>query len=196
MPARRIKSLFVLAGLALSGLALISWTQQWFTLALTGASSAQHSIAVGGDTAAPAILALSLAALASLAALTLAGPFFRRVLGVLQALLGASIVLSAATALGDPIGASAELVTKATGVSGTESVQTLVASVAQTPWPWIALVLGVLIAALGAGLLGVGTRWPHASRRFQAGSAEPDETAPSSASDWDSLSGGSDPTSR
>ena len=83
---------------------------------------------------------MTLAALALIAALTLAGNIFRRVLGVLEVLIGASIVLAAVVALSDPVAASAKLVTKATGVAGEASVRSLVASVGQTPWPWIAAI--------------------------------------------------------
>jgi hypothetical protein len=195
MAPRRIKTAIILTGLVLSVLALISWTQPWFTLTLAGENSATHSITVGGDSAAPGLPALTLAALALIAALTLAGRFFRRVLGVLEVLIGASIVLAAVVALSAPVTASAKLVTKATGVSGEASVGALVTSVGQTPWPWIAATLGVLIAVLGVLLLAVGRRWPDSSRRFQSG-APAQDTAGGTATDWDSLSGGTDPTSR
>ena len=195
MSPRRIKTLVIVIGLALSVLALISWTQPWFTITLAGDSFAAHSITAGGDEAAPGLPALTLAALALIAALTLAGNIFRRVLGVLEVLIGASIVLAAVVALSDPVAASAKLVTKATGVSGDASVRALVATVGLTPWPWIAATLGVVIAILGIVLLAVGHRWPDSSRRFQA-TAPAEEAADGTATDWDSLTGGSDPTSR
>ncbi|GAB3044919.1 hypothetical protein GCM10027052_29130 [Parafrigoribacterium mesophilum] len=195
MSPRRIKTASIVVGLALSVLALISWTQPWFTLRLAGENSATHSITAGGDAAAPGLPALTLAALALIGALTLAGTFFRRVLGVLEVLIGLSIVLAAAVALADPVTASAKLVTKATGVSGEASVAALVATVGQTPWPWIAATLGVLIAVLGVVLLAVGRRWPDSSRRFQSGAPVQDSSG-GTATDWDSLSGGTDPTSR
>ncbi|MEO7006609.1 MAG: Trp biosynthesis-associated membrane protein [Terrimesophilobacter sp.] len=195
MSARRIKSLVILVGLALGVLALLSWTQPWFTLTLTGESSAAHSITAQGDEAAPGLPALTLATLALIAALTLAGTVFRRVLGVLEVLIGAGIVLAAAVALSDPVTAAAKLVTKATGVSGETSVNALVASVGQTPWPWISAILGVAIGILGIVLLAVGRRWPDSSRRFQASTPQED-TPESAATDWDRLSGGGDPTSR
>jgi hypothetical protein len=195
MSVRRIKSLVIVIGLALSVLALICWTQPWFILSLAGDSFAAHSITAQGDQAAPGLPALTLAALALIAALTLAGSVFRRVLGVLEVLIGASIVLAAVVALSDPVAASAKLVTKATGVSGDASVGSLVASVGQTPWPWIAATLGVLIALLGIVLLALGRRWPDSSRRFQA-SVPPDAAPEGPATDWDSLTGGTDPTSR
>jgi hypothetical protein len=196
MSPRRFKTLVILAGLAFSSASLLTWTQEWFSLSLTGSSAPEHTIAVGGDSAAPAILALSLSGLALVAALSLAGPFFRRVLGVLETLIGLSVVLAAISALADPIGASAELITKATGVSGAESVRDLVATTVQTPWPWLAVVFGVLIAGLGIAMLALGRRWPVSSTRFQSGHDDPDAAGPSSATDWDSLTGGADPTSR
>lgn len=195
MSPRRTKSVVIVIGLALSVLALISWTQPWFTITLSGDSSAAHAITAQGDEAAPGLPALTLAGLALIAALTLAGAIFRRVLGVLQVLIGASILLAAVVALSDPVTASAKLVTKATGVAGEESIHSLVASAGQTPWPWIAATLGVLIAILGIVLLAVGRRWPGSSRRFQA-SVPAEVPAEGTATDWDSLTGGSDPTSR
>lgn len=194
MSARRIKAVVILCGLAFSAAVLIAWTQEWFRVTLT--ESAEHTIAVGGDNAAPAVLALSLSGVALVAALSLAGPFFRRVLGVLETLIGISVVLAAARALTDPIAASAELITASTGVSGAESIRHLVTDAAQTPWPWVALVFGVLLACLGVALLALGRRWPVSSTRFQSTPDEPDGAAPTAASDWDSLTGGADPTSR
>jgi hypothetical protein len=60
----------------------------------------------------------------------------------------------------------------------------------------VALVFGVLIACLGVALLALGRRWPVSSTRFQSTQVESDAAEPTSASDWDSLTGGADPTSR
>lgn len=194
--ARRTKTLLVLTGVALAGLTLISWTQVWFTLSLAGTSTAARTIAVGGDTAAPALATLSLAGLALVGALTLAGKLFRRILGVLEVLIGLSIVLSAVSALADPIRASAELVTKATGVSGTKSVGQLVTAITQSPWPWIALFLGIGIGVLGAALVFIGRAWPGSSARFRSAPLRGTAGSPAPASDWDAMTDGGDPTSR
>jgi uncharacterized membrane protein (TIGR02234 family) len=196
MSRRRVKSIAVLAGIALAGLTLLSWTQTWFVLTLTGASAAQHPVPVDGGSAAPALAALGLAGLALIGALTLAGPLVRRVLGAVEILIGVGIVGSAVSALANPITVGSTLVTKATGIAGTESVEHLVGSVTQEPWPWIAMVLGVLTCVLGAILILIRRRWPQASRRFQASRPGQESPVHTAATDWDELSRGSDPTSR
>lgn len=196
MSPRRAKTLVLLTGLALAGLTLIAWTQTWFVFTLAEKADSTHPVTVEGTTAAPALAALGLAGLALVAALTLAGPFFRRVLGVLELMIGASVVISSVTALANPVAAGAELVTKATGVAGAGSIENLVTSVSQGPWPWVALALGVLLAALGVVITLIRSRWPDSSRRFQAVRSEPGESAHTPATDWDALSNGSDPTSR
>ena len=51
MNGRRLKLGAILAGLVLSGLTLLAWTQQWFSIELIP----DGSVAVGGDVAAPAL---------------------------------------------------------------------------------------------------------------------------------------------
>ena len=196
MPATRLKLIVVLAGVVLSGLTLLSWSQTWFLVSLSGEASADHVIEVGGDVAAPALAALSLAGLALVGALSIAGPVFRIILGALETAIGVSVVLSAALALLSPVAASAPLVTKATGVSGVDSVASLVNSVGQTPWPILALVLGAGACALGIVIIATWRRWPRASRKYQATRFEPEAGSDASMSDWDTLSDGTDPTSR
>ena len=188
MSARRIKMVVIVCGLAFSAAVLIAWTQEWFRVTLT--ESAEHTIAVGGDSAAPAVLALSLSGVALVAALSLAGPFFRRVLGVLETLIGVSIVLAAGPGARRPD----------RGIRGTHhGVDRRVGRRVDsgpghrrgtTPWPWVALVFGVLLAlprrrlagprAALAGLLHAGSK---------SAPDEPDGAAPTAASDWDSLTG-------
>ena len=134
---RRLKSTSILAGLALSALTMLAWTQVWFTVTLES-----RAVAIAGDVAAPALAALALSGLALAAALAIAGPVFRVILGALQAAIGALVVTSAAIALADPIAASAAAVTAVTGVSGADSVAALVLDVSATAWPlspsWLA----------------------------------------------------------
>ena len=67
-----------------------------------------------------ALLPLALASLALVAALALAGPFFRVVLGVLDALLGVCVVAVSVWALSDPVRASLPVLVDATGLTGDE----------------------------------------------------------------------------
>jgi hypothetical protein len=194
---RRLKSLSLIAGILFSAATLLAWTQLWFTMSVSETTTTSRlALAVTGDVAAPALSAFSLAGLALVAALTISGPVVRIVLGILQFAIGSGIVVSTATALANPVAASASAVTKVTGVSGSQSVAALVSTSAQTAWPWVALILGALTAALGIFIAITGRRWPGSSRRYQAVENADQESSRNPVSDWDRLSGGSDPTSR
>jgi hypothetical protein len=190
MTAQRLRLSVILSGLLLSGLTLIAWTQPWVTVVVTGGPT----LAVGGDIAAPALSTLSLAGLALVAALTVAGRIFRVVLGVLEAFLGGLIAYSGITALADPVVAAAPSITEVTGISGVESIRALVSSSAVTAWPAICVVLGLLLVGLAATLIATTKKWPVSGRKYQAVRIEPDGGDRSSVESWDALSGGNDPT--
>jgi exopolysaccharide biosynthesis WecB/TagA/CpsF family protein len=137
---RRLKYPTMLAGVVLSGLTLLTWTGQWFSLTIDGKAATQSHLTAAGDVAAPALVTLALAGLALVGALAIAGPVIRSVLGAVQTLLGLTVVLSAVSALRDPVAASASLITNATGVSGAAPVAALVRSVSVTAWPAITVV--------------------------------------------------------
>lgn len=193
---RRLKNLTMLAGVLLSGLTLFAWTGQWFALTIDGKDSGTTALAVTGDTAAPALVALALAGLALVGALAIAGRVIRIVLGVLEVLIGFTAGLSAVVALTDPVRAAETLISSSTGVSGTKSIAALVTAVSVTAWPWIAAVLGLAIMALGVVIVVTGRRWPSSSKKYQAVRLEEEEVGANPAADWDSLSNGGDPTSR
>jgi hypothetical protein len=193
---RRLKVQSLVAGILFSALTLIAWTQLWFTVSVNETTTSTLAIAVTGDLAAPALSAFSLAGLALVAALTISGTVLRIVLGVLQFAIGAGVVASTAAALANPVAASASAVTKVTGVSGSRSVAALVETSSQTAWPWLALIFGALTAAVGIVIAITGRRWPGSSRRYQAIADTDQENSSNPVSDWDRLSGGSDPTSR
>lgn len=194
--AKRLKAITLLAILAVSALTLLAWTQSWFTVELLGEETAKSSIPVAGSVAAPALSALSLAGLALVAALAISGPVLRMLFGVLELALGAGVVLSSLVAIGSPVVASASAVTKATGVSGTASIADLVSSVEQSAWPWVVVVLGALAGALGLLVLLTTRRWPGSTGRYQSVQPAEGRESANRVSDWDELSGGSDPTSR
>ncbi|MFE6966412.1 Trp biosynthesis-associated membrane protein [Agromyces sp. NPDC057679] len=195
-----------------AGLGLLAWSQTWFDLVLASGAGAHVSadvIAVPGSVASPAIAALSLAGLALAAALALAGPGIRIVLGVLEVLLGGCLVLAASLSLGDPVGAVSASVTEATGVAGAAPTADLVGTAVATVWPTVAIVAGVLVVLAGLVVLVTGTRWPASTRRYRSGleSADGAGAAAGAASDapgraasdraiddWDELSRGDDPT--
>lgn len=196
MTTRRVKSLTLLAGLLVSALTLLAWTQEWFHLTLRGAETPVSALTVTGSVAAPALSALSLAGLALVAALAISGPIVRVTCGVLQVAIGAAVVASSLAALQAPIASTTAAVTKATGVSGATSVAALVASAEASIWPWIAVGLGFVTALIGLVVVFTTRRWPSATRRYEAVSTEETEHSANPVSDWDELSGGSDPTSR
>ncbi|MGX5694611.1 Trp biosynthesis-associated membrane protein [Agromyces soli] len=181
------------------GLAMLSWSQTWFTLVLVaGAGSGGAAIAVPGQLASPALAALGLAALALAAAFALAGPGLRIVLAVLELLLGGCVLLAASLSLGDPVAAVAPAVTQATGVAGSEPTAALVAAATASWWPAVAIVGGVLLVLAGVVVLWSGSAWPASSRRYGSAKRGADASA-TTANDravveWDELTRGDDPT--
>lgn len=196
IPARHFKAVSLVAGILLSAAALLSWTMTWFTVILNPAESAHGTILVTGEVGAPALAALGLAGLALVAALAIAGGVFRLLLGVLQAVIGASIAASAWAAGADPVSASAPLVTETTGISGSESVTALIATVEPTAWPLLAVIIGMLMVLLGIFVTATARRWPATTSRYRAARFDDADAPRSTVSDWDRLSDGSDPTSR
>lgn len=165
---RRAKYLLLLAVIVGSGIVLLSWTQNWYHLELAASTGHPAVVEVPGQVAAPALTALSLAGIALAGALSIAGHGLRIVFGVLELVLGACVFLSAVLADVDPIQAGASVVTKATGISGHDSVREIVSSVSLSAWPAIAMVGAVLMAASGVAVLVTSRRWPGSSRRYQA----------------------------
>jgi uncharacterized membrane protein (TIGR02234 family) len=193
---RRLKPISLILGLVLSALTLLSWTMTWFVIVVAESGDARQTMSITGETAAPALAALGLAGLALVAALAIAGRVFRVVLGLLQAAIGVSIGISAWGALADPVAASTPLVTQATGISGGESVDALVVATTVTPWPAVTIAIGVLLIATGLFILVTARNGPDAASRYQSVRLEEADAPRSAVSDWDSLSDGSDPTSR
>ena len=188
MTPGRLKLVLLLSGLALSGLVFLGWTQTWFGITLDEGLT----LSVGGDVAAPALSTLALTCLVLNGALSIAGPVFRVILGVLEAALGATVVFSGVIALVDPIKASAATVSDATGVAGAESIAGLVASVSVAAWPWVSTAAGALLVLLGVVVVASAGRWPGSGRKYSAVRLAPADG--DSVDDWDSLSGGHDPT--
>ena len=184
MTASRLRLTLVLAGLALGGLVLLTWTRNWVTVRLVD----QSELVVPGQAAAPVLSTLGIAVLALSAALTIAGPVLRRVLGAVQVLIGLATVFAAIAVLADPIGASTSTITAATAVAGPESVAALVSSAATELWPSLAGIAGVLLVVVGAAVLITAGRWSPATRKYESDRG----IDTSSAGAWDALSEGSD----
>lgn len=189
MTPRRLKLTLLLAGIALNGLIFAGWTQEWVSVTLKDGPV----LSVTGDVAAPAVSTLALSGFVLIGALAIAGVVFRVALGVLQALLGATIALSGVLAILNPVAASSAVVTEATGISGAESVDALVAGAALGFWPWFSTIAAALLIVLGVATVATSRRWPGSSRKYSAVRTEPADDADSVQS-WDALSSGDDPT--
>lgn len=188
MTPSRLRLLSMAAILLVAGLVALSWSQTWFLLRLSGAE-----YPVGGAVAGGALLPLALASLCVLAALALAGPVFRVLLGVLDALLGVCVVTVSAWALSDPVRASLPALVDATGLSGNEEAFLQeVASTVTTPWPGVGLAAGVLMILVGLGVAVTSRAWPVSGRKYSRVRAVDAETG--AVADWDALSEGDDPT--
>ena len=192
MSAARRK-LLSLAGIALlAALTFLAWSQPWFHLTVRG-----EPLTVGGDSAAGALPPLALASLALVLALAIAGPFFRVVLGVLEALIGIAVVVTAGFALGNPAAASEAAITKATGISGTKSTSALITQQATSGWPVLAVVVGALVILTGLAVAVTARTWPASGRKYtRTRLVTPEGAEPDPVQEWDALSEGEDPTER
>lgn len=193
--AKLVALLLTLAGAA-AGLG--SWALVWFTIDLVPGAALAESIEVMGETAAPALAALSLAALALTAALAIAKTVLRVILAVIEIAIGIAMGVSAVAALVDPLAASLPAIATATGLEG-HAAGLLAQSLTVAPWPYLALGGALIVVAAGVLVALTARRWPGASQRFDATpptSPQGGSSAPQSSpvSDWDSLSAGDDPT--
>lgn len=187
MNPRRLRLTFMAAIVAEAGLVSLAWSQTWFVLSLSDAK-----VPVPGSIAGGALLPVALASLALLAALALAGPFFRVVLGVLDAMLGVCLLAISIWALSDPVRASLPSLIEATGISGEATLRAMVSGIDVATWPVVALVLGGVMVITGIGITVTGRGWPIAGARYSRTRIEtPDGTA---IQDWDALTEGDDPT--
>ncbi|CAN5286730.1 hypothetical protein BH09ACT5_BH09ACT5_04690 [soil metagenome] len=187
MTAARLKLTLILAGVVTAGLVLLAWTQAWFVLVLVDGTE----LSVSGQAAAPALSALGLASLALVAALAIAGPRVRIVLGVVELAIGAFTVVVAANTLAHPLLASASTVTGATAVSGPDSIAAVVSQLTTSAWPGAAVAAGALTALVGIAVLATGRRWPGPTKKYET---RGDDNTGTPVGAWDSLSDGSDPT--
>jgi len=192
--ARRGRSL-TLSGFVLAGaIGIVSSTQTWLTVERADAGA---EILVPGASALVLLAPLSLAVLALGAALSIAGPILRLVFAILAAaaalFLGWSTLQLLVTV---PLAAVGPTVTEATGLAGSGAVSDIVASVAPSFWPVLALVGWVILLAAAVFALFTWRRWKTGGRRYRTGADAPVHTeGPVDAIDsWDDLSRGTDPT--
>ena len=190
-PARQ-KGYSLLAIVVLAALIFTTWSQPWFTMTVQ-----QKPFIVPGNVAGSALAPLALASLALVAALAIAGRFFRVLLGVLLALLGVCVIVVSAFAIAHPVVSATSAITKATGVAGSVSVAKLVTATAVTAWPAVAIIAGVSLTLVGLAIAVTARSWPDSGRKYTRSrlvSADGGERDP--VHEWDALSEGDDPTGR
>lgn len=201
MKARRSRPLVVVAGLAVAGIVMLSWTQTWFTVHLHAGTAVVPRVVADGAAVVPQYTALAIASLALFLALTIAGRVLRIVLAAIEVLLGVAVVTTGIGALVDPVGASKGAVGEVAGVSDTAAVRQVVERVDVTAWPAVGIAGGVLAVLLGVVVLVVQRSWPGPTRKYAAATAGAAADARAAApaqrdaiTDWDDLSAGDDPT--
>jgi uncharacterized membrane protein (TIGR02234 family) len=167
-----------------AALVLGAWTQPWFS-----ATIADADIVGRGQDAAPALSGVALAVVALLAALMIARPVLRVVLGAVMTCLGVLGVVIAVPLLASDVAAlhsMARLIADATGIAGFADQP-----VSRTAWPFVALAGAAFMAIDGVAVMLTTRRWPAATSKYDADAAKADTNAGA----WDALSEGDDPTS-
>lgn len=196
----RGRSVSVLAALGAGALLLIATTQSWFTVTLS--DSAATELELPGADAVPLLAPLSLVVLALAAVLALSSGIAALVEGLILILLGAGLtaLVGPVVFAPDPVLATA-VVTEATGLAGEETISSLVAELAPGLWPSVALVLSLLLIAVGLSVAVTWRAWSRTSSRYRAatvrkqtGSRPHDHAQQGAIESWDDLSRGEDPT--
>ena len=212
--SRREYALVLVLGAAAAGVVLLSVRQAWArVLTPAPAPLPGTSVTVSGQDLVPLAGALGVAALATLAAVIATRGLARRLIGVLLAAFGAVIavavslpvtateVLAAArvTAVsqagsataGGAAGVSPGAVPGGTapGVTATGHVTMLT-----VPWRPVAVVGALVILAAGLLVAWRGGGWPVMSGRYERPPERDRQPPADSASLWEALSSGADPT--
>ena len=185
---RLSRRVVVLGGLVAAG-ALAGVTRTtWVEASAPDLAGTPQAIAVGGADAAPAVLALALAALAAALATSLSSRWVRFLTGPVMIAAGLGAGLSSLGPVRAPDRAALAAVAESTGVVGAE------VSATATTWPLLALVPALAVVLMGVIVLVVGGSWPVGSRYRSAAvtaAADPEEDP---AAAWDALTRGEDPS--
>lgn len=190
----------VLGIAVLSAAAMILVMQTWVTLVFADGAAAFGSLAVPGQSLHAGLMPISLAGLASALALTIAGPIFRRILGLILSALGLGVVWLTVAIMTNTRAAVASSVAEATGLSG--SGQADLVSSLTTTWALPATVVaGGLLMLAGIMVLFASGGWQSGGRKYAASTdagntqqAPGDDEDIDRFDDWDRQSGGDDPT--
>lgn len=200
MSGRALKWTTVLVVIVGAGIALISTTQTWLVITLTGAAGHAAPLSIKGSDAAAAVIALGLAGLALALALAIAGRVTRIVVGILGLAVAVCLIWAAAPAATELRGGY-DQITAATGIAGHESVIALIARVDGQWWRFVPFAGAVLVGLGSLAAVVLGGFWPQPSRRYESSTRLAPAKTPASASDaavsdWDDLTRGDDPSER
>ncbi|WP_248964891.1 TIGR02234 family membrane protein [Sphaerisporangium perillae] len=194
--ARRALPVWVAAGVAGAALVLFASGRTWAQVAFPAApGGGVHTapVALSGGDLAPVLSPLALASLAAVVAVLATRGLWRRVVGVLLALLGAAVTVGAWQ------GAfQAHMI----AVAETRVTLTSMIDVVVSParlWPVLAITGGLVLVAAGALAAVRGGRWPGMSDRYERqapplGAARAERPGRAERSLWDALDRGDDPT--
>lgn len=190
-PARLGRRATVLAATAASALLAGATRTTWIHATAPDLTGTAQQVEVLGSEAAPAVLALSLAAIAASLATSLSSAWLRFLTGPVLIVTGVGAAFAAFSAAQAPQDAAGSAVASATGVLGA-AVQA-----EATSWPLLTLIPALAVAVIGVLVLVVGRSWPTGSRYRSAALAAPvrrGDPAEDPAAAWDALTRGEDPT--
>jgi uncharacterized membrane protein (TIGR02234 family) len=183
--ARREAGASFLAALAAGGLLFWSVGERW---ASGRGSAGNHLIVVqkhvSGRDVAPLVAAAALIAIAGAVAIPATRRAGRTVAGALLLVGGVMAIVEA-------------LLRRHTGTGDLRKQLPADATAHATGWPYVAVVGGVLLVAVGMVLVVRGRRWAGLSARYEApGTSAPTAPVaePTDARAWDALDRGEDPT--
>lgn len=188
-------------------LVLLALGRPWVTAEVVTDGMPRQAVAVSGNEATDWLRAVTMVALAALAATVATTGRWRRLLGAGVALAAAAVAAGAATARGALEGTVAESARETAAGADAEAVAAAVAAASHNGWPWVTVLAAGLLAAVGLVVVARGPVWPGMSRRYErsasGGGAEP-QAAPEQHADaaqrtdaqdlWLALDEGRDPT--
>lgn len=165
---RRVWRRAIVAGwLFALALVAISWSQVWFSVNVIGAATGVANVTTDGSHVRPVIVVLVLADLACLSALFLSRAIVRVVLICISVAIGGGIVVAIFSALSNPIPGLADVVGKATGLTGEFAISDVTEGLNIRVWPYLALAGGVIVVVASLGGLLVLRDAVKASSRYE-----------------------------
>ncbi len=194
----------VLAGAVATGLVLLALGRPWAESSVSTQGMPRQDVVATGTDAVAWLRALTLVGLAAVGAVLVTSGRWRRMLGALTAGVGAAVAAGSAlsgAAVREALAAEARRT--AAGADG-GAVAAALSGAGPSAWPWLAVVAGLLLAAVGLAVAVRGGRWPGMSRRYDA-PRDPVPAAPAPTEDdrarpldeqdaWRALDQGRDPS--